>query len=53
MSDIQTVIIVRGKDVPEQMVHLAKENDIVLLQSDYSMFRVSGLLYEKGVKPVF
>lgn len=53
MSDIQVIVIARGKDVSEEMVALAEESDIVLLRSEYSLFRISGLLYEAGIKPIF
>jgi predicted transcriptional regulator len=53
MSDIREVIIGRNKEVSPEMVELAREKDIVLLQSSYSLFRISGILYTAGIKPVF
>jgi len=53
MSDINQVIIARGKEVSKEMIELASESDIVLLSCDYSLFKISGMLYEAGVKPVF
>jgi predicted transcriptional regulator len=53
MSDISLVIIARNKSVKEDMIGLARELGIVLLKSRYSMFRVSGMLYEAGIKPHF
>ncbi len=53
MSDINLVIIARNKSVKQDMIDLARESDIVLLKSRYSMFKVSGMLYEAGVKPLF
>jgi len=53
MSDIAQMIIVRNKDVTAEMLVLAEENQIVVLQSEFSMFRVSGILYNKGIKPIF
>jgi predicted transcriptional regulator len=53
MSEISEVIIGRGKEVSSDMIELAQENGIVLIQSEYSLFRISGLLYEAGIKPVF
>ena len=32
---------------------LAEENDIVLLKSELSLFKISGILFEAGVNPVF
>jgi len=53
MSDIKEIIVGRNKEVSREMIELAQENDIVLLQSSYSLFRISGILYEAGVKPVY
>ena len=53
MSDISEIIIGRGKDVSQEMIDLARENEIVLLKSKYSVFRISGLLYEAGISPVY
>lgn len=53
MSDIGQIIIARGKEVGVEMVELANTCDIVLIKCEYSMFRISGLLYEAGIKPVF
>lgn len=53
MSDIGLVIIARNKEVNDDMIRLAESSDIILLKSAYSLFRISGLLYEAGIKPIF
>jgi len=53
MSDIAQLIIVRNKEISGDMIALAEENQIVLMQSEYSLFRVSGILYGAGIKPIF
>lgn len=53
MSDINCVVIVRSKKVTDEMVELAKEGGIVLIQCEKSMFKASGLLFQKGLKPIF
>lgn len=53
MSDISEVIIGRNKQVSQEMIDLAKANEIVLIRSAYSVFRISGMLYEAGIKPVY
>lgn len=53
MSDIGQVIIGRNKPVTEEMIDLARKSGIVLIQSPYSVFRISGMLYAAGIKPVF
>ncbi|MEI7723739.1 MAG: DRTGG domain-containing protein [Bacteroidota bacterium] len=53
MSDISCVVFVRNKKVTEEMIRIAKENKITIIQSPYSMFKVSGILFSAGIKPVF
>ncbi len=47
MSDIETVIFARGKTVTNDIIELAKEHDITLITSDFSIFKLCGLLYDK------
>jgi len=35
------------------MIKLAKENGMVLIETAYSMFRASGILYSAGLKAIF
>ena len=51
MSDI--ILFVRGKQASPDMVELAKECNIAILQSKQSMFKVCGLLYEAGLEPIY
>jgi predicted transcriptional regulator len=53
MSDINTIIFVRNKKVNEDMLKLAAENDMVLIECPYSMFKASGILYQAGLKPIY
>jgi predicted transcriptional regulator len=53
MSDINTIIFVRNKKVNQEMLELAAENDMVLIECPYSMFRASGILYQAGLKPIY
>lgn len=53
MSDIREVIIGRSKEVSREMIELANESNIVLIQSSYSLYRISGILFEAGIKPVY
>jgi hypothetical protein len=53
MSDVVNVIYVRGKSVTTEMKELAEENDILLMECDYSMFKASGILYNAGIKPIY
>ena len=53
MSDIPYILFVRNKEVTPDMIQLAKENDMLLMKSSYSMFKASGILYESGLKGIF
>jgi hypothetical protein len=35
------------------MITLARENDLILIECRYSVFKTSGLLFQAGVKPIF
>lgn len=50
MMDMHCVIFVRGKDVDEKVLELAKEKEITILASPYRMFTACGLLYENGLR---
>jgi len=53
MADINQIVFVRGKIVTPDMCQIARENNIVLIQSPMSMFRASGILYSAGLNPVY
>ena len=53
MSDLQAIVFVRNKRVSEDMIRLAQENCIVLIEYPGTMFRVSGLLSSLGIKAVY
>jgi len=53
MSDINCIVFARNKKVNEEMKKVALENDIVVLETSFSVFRTSGILYQEGIKPIF
>lgn len=53
MADINCIIFVRNKKASPEMVNLAVENGIDLIECKFSMFRTSGLLFQSGLKPVY
>jgi hypothetical protein len=53
MSDICCIIIARNKKVTDDMIRLAEENEMVLMQTPCSVYRTSGELYKAGLEPVF
>jgi hypothetical protein len=53
MADIRVIVFARNKKASEQMLELAAANDMCILESPYSMFKSSGLLFQAGLKPVY
>ncbi|MFP4024259.1 MAG: DRTGG domain-containing protein [Thiohalospira sp.] len=53
MSDITCIIFARNKKVTKEMIELAAENQMVLIECACSVFKSAGELYKAGIKPVF
>lgn len=53
MADIGVVLLARNKIASAEMIELAEENGLILLQTPYSIFRTSGILYQNGLNPVY
>ena len=53
MSDISYLLIVRGKEVTEEMKELAEDNDMVIIRTGFSMYKTAGLLYGSGLPAVY
>jgi serine kinase of HPr protein (carbohydrate metabolism regulator) len=53
MADVPVVLLCRNKIATPEMISLAEENGIVLLETAFSMFRVSGVLYANGLNPLY
>ena len=53
ISDVQFILFVRGKKVTEEMISLAKDNGMAIIQTDYSLYKTSGILYGAGLMPVY
>ena len=53
MADIDQILLVRNKPVSVEMCKLAKENNILLMRTEKSMFKTIGLLYNEGLKPLY
>ena len=53
MADLRVVIIGRDKQPDADMLELAEELDITLVKSKYSLFKISGILYAAGIKPLY
>lgn len=53
MADIEVVVLARNKKATKEMIDLANENGLVLLETPFSIFRTSGILYKNGLEPVY
>ncbi|MDA3893301.1 MAG: hypothetical protein PF517_16685 [Salinivirgaceae bacterium] len=53
MSDIHCVLIARNKKVSKEMIDLANQSNIVIIESPFGVFKVSGILYAKNIKPAY
>jgi len=53
MADIRAIVFVRNKKANPQMLELAKTNGMCILESPYSLFKSSGLLFQSGLKPIY
>lgn len=52
ISNISCIIFARGKRVSSEMLQLAKEHNIAVIESGLTMFDISGRLYQNGLKPI-
>lgn len=53
MADIRVIVLARNKKASREMLDLASENQMCILESPYSLFKSSGLLFQAGLKPVY
>ena len=53
MADIEVVLLARNKKASPEMIELANENGLVLLETPYSIYRSSGNLFRNGLDPVY
>jgi len=53
MAEVACVLLVRNKKANQEMIQLAKENNLVIVECPGSMFGVSGRLFMAGIKPLY
>jgi len=53
VAEIHYLVIVRNKKISDNIIELATALNMVLLESPYSMFKASGILYSNGLKPLY
>lgn len=53
MSDVDYMVLCRGKKATEDMIELGEDNNMVVIESPYSLFKCAGLLWEAGLREVY
>lgn len=53
MADVPVVLLCRNKKATPEMIELANEIGIILLETPFSIFRASGILYQNGLKHLY
>lgn len=51
LVDIPAIVVVRGKNVPEDTLEMADRVGVTVFQTDLDTFRVAVKLFEAGIKP--
>jgi predicted transcriptional regulator len=49
MADVAAIILVRGKNPPQETIDLANQERIPLISSPFGMFELCGRLYQAGL----
>lgn len=50
MLDLNSIIFVRGKTPSEDVVEMAREDEMILAKTQHSMYSASGILYAAGLE---
>ena len=53
MAGLFLVALVRGKKASAEMIALAEENDICIIETAFSAFRSSAVLFHAGIRSIF
>ena len=49
IADIHAILFIRGKNPAQETIHLAKEEQIPLIITNYGLFEACGILYQAGL----
>jgi predicted transcriptional regulator len=49
MADVSAIVLVRGKQPPDETIRLANEENVPLISTPYGMFEVCGRLHDAGL----
>ena len=50
MIDLEGIIFVRGKIPSQQIIDMAKERDLPIIITGFTMFKTAGILYNAGIR---
>lgn len=53
MADVAVVLLARGKKASPEMIDMADKAGLVFLETSFSLFRASGVLFANGLCPVY
>lgn len=53
MADVAVVLLARGKKASPEMIDMADTAGLVVLETSFSLFRASGVLFANGLSPVY
>lgn len=53
MADVECILFVRGKKITPDMLQVAAENNMILMETCHSMYHAVGELYSNGLLPVY
>ena len=53
MGNLDIIVLVRRKKATEEMIEEAEDEGMVVMESDFSMFKACGLLFKAGMLPIF
>ena len=53
MADINVIVLARGKKASPEMIALAQELDIFILETNFSVFKTCGILFQNSIIPLF
>lgn len=52
MLDVSFVILVRGKSIPDEILHICEAKGINLVMTNLTMFEACGILYQNGMESI-
>lgn len=53
MAEVACILLVRNKKATTEMIGLASDLGLAIIESPFSMFGSSGLLYQGGLEPLY